>query len=502
MSIDDTASLGARYDTVPYDAVANPLAHPNRMAAVAMLHGMSPAGVGAARVLELGSSDGANLLPIAAAWPESHCVGCDIAASAIDAARRASGAMRLANVVWVQGDLAALPDDLGAFDYIIAHGMYSWVPEAVRDALLHVAAAHLAGDGVVFLSYNALPGCRIRQIAWDVLRMHTAHIADVQARLAAARELCVLLAEPAATQTEHDAALRTEFRRIAERTDSALFHDDLATINAPVYFSDLASHAARHGLAWLAEAKPALSSAGGLTASVRRFLAGLDRERAEQYLDFVRLRRFRQSLLVRNNARRADRPRLDRLASLHVAAATPLVRAVAEGKALTGAHESADPDERLVRRMLRYLVAIAPAAAPAAALREWLCEEARRERIVPRRAPEALMLDAALADMVDLFAEAPPLAVELPERPIADVMVRWQASRGERLTNLRHETLYIKDATARALLTLCDGTRTLAELRDGLAKATSEARAVQEVEQALQQLARHGLFRAQPSDAP
>src|SRR3954470_6442485 len=144
------------YDSVPYPGNVQPTTHPDRLAVGASLCGMRPPDVERCRVLELGCGDGANLIPIAHTLPGCTAVGIDLAMSAVEHARATAQALSLTNVSFHQADVLALPDDLGGpFDYIIAHGLYSWVPAAVRDALLVACGRLLAPDGVAYVSYNA-----------------------------------------------------------------------------------------------------------------------------------------------------------------------------------------------------------------------------------------------------------------------------------------------------------------------------------------------------------
>src|SRR4030095_10409746 len=93
-------------------------------------------------------------------------------------------------------------------------------------------------------------------------------------------------------------------RAISERSDSELFHDDLAVPNDPVYISDFIAHAGHFGLRYLAEAELHTMSGAGLTNDVKTFVSAQNPSDREQYLDFFRLRRFRQSLLVHQDAPR------------------------------------------------------------------------------------------------------------------------------------------------------------------------------------------------------
>jgi SAM-dependent methyltransferase len=144
-----------------------------------------------------------------------------------------------------------LTREFGEFDYIIAHGVYSWVQAAVRDKLLAVCRANLAPQGVAYLSYNTYPGCRLRESTRELMLYHTRGIEDPESRLSSARERVDLLvsAEPPA------GALSEELGAIRSRERYVLFHDDLAETNHPVYFHEFVEHAGCYGLQFLAEAQ-------------------------------------------------------------------------------------------------------------------------------------------------------------------------------------------------------------------------------------------------------
>lgn len=463
----DTPAIARRYDAIPYAALSNPLSHPAHLATVATLFGLAPPAVATCRVLEVGCSDGANLLPMAAALPHAQFVGCDVSQRAIAAAREAAAGLGLSNVSLLERDLADLADEPAEYDYIVAHGIYSWVPPAVRDALLALAARRLAGNGVLFVSYNVYPGCHVRRATWEILRHHVAPISDPQERIAAARAFAAMMAEPGATQNETDALLRQEFRRLATQTDSALAHDDLGEPNDPVYFHEFAAHLARHGLAFVAEARLPATGRAGLAPRMREFVGALAPPAREQYLDFARLTRFRQSVVCRLAA--GDHG-LDpsRVGGMYAAASLTLMRAAAEGKAFAGSADAADPNVRALRRLLQWLVAQAPRRVPVAEVGDWQRRHAPDDAVAARPVTE-LLAEGCLAGSVELTVQPAPFVPAASERPAASTIVRWQAARQATVTNLRHETLRIDDPVARSLLPLLDGTRTQAELAAALA---------------------------------
>jgi 2-polyprenyl-3-methyl-5-hydroxy-6-metoxy-1,4-benzoquinol methylase len=495
MSDDVNRDLAQKYDTVAYAAQANAQSHPRHLATVATLLGLSPRSVESARVLEVGCSDGANLLPMAASLPGARFTGCDISGQAIAAARRSAGELGIGNVEFVQADLATLGNGGEPFDYIIAHGVYSWVPATVRDALLALARDRLHRDGVMFVSFNVYPGCHVRQAAWEMLRHHVAHIPDPRARLDQARALAGLIAEPSVAQTEVDGLLRHEFAKLATQSDSALFHDDLGVPNDPVYFHEFVAHLARYDLTYLGETKLSMMTAAGLTPRVQQFLSPMDRLTREQYLDFARLRRFRQSLVCRADASPSALAAHERAATMHAAASMSLVRAAAEGKAFADA-AAPDASGRATRRLLQWLVQEAPRVIGVQEAARWLAQHAPEDASAARPVP-ALLAEASYAGTVDLYIEPPPLAAAVSERPVASAIVRWQAARQPGLTNLRHEPLRIDDPHARELLVLLDGTRTRDDVTRALALRLPDAERAQAHERMatyLSNFALHGLL--------
>jgi 2-polyprenyl-3-methyl-5-hydroxy-6-metoxy-1,4-benzoquinol methylase len=443
-------AIADNYDAIVYDALPHPVTHPDHVAAVVTMFGLDPPAVTTARVLEVGCNDGSNLLPMAARLPDASFTGCDIAPGAIRTARDAATALGLANVAFVEADLSSLQG--GPYDYIIAHGVYSWVPAPVRDALFALAQRTLSGNGILFTSYSTYPGGYIRRAAWEVLRWHTRAISPRDARVKAAREMAALLGAPGPAHEAGDAALRAEFVRIAGESDSMLFHDTLAEPNEPVWFRAFVEHAGLHGLTYVAEALPSMMAGGGLAPRVREFLASKDRLAREQYLDFARVRRFRQSLLCRSEAG-GDFPLSPvRLTGLFGSASLQLLRATAEGRLpAAGA-----PEGDVLRRLFETLIECAPATL---AMTDLLARLHSSGPTNGSRPVDAMVLDAWVAGFVQLHACPPRAAVSAASHPRAWRVARWQAGRRDAVTNLRHETIRLPDPFARTLLALCDGTR-------------------------------------------
>jgi methyltransferase-like protein/SAM-dependent methyltransferase len=323
--------LRADYDETPYNSVSYPQSAPGQLAAVSYLFGLETPDVGRARVLEIGCAAGGNLIPYAAAHPDARVVGIDLSPAQIGQGRLMVEALGLDNVELLAGDIARMDlVVLGQFDFIIAHGVYSWVPAEVQDALLSAFRKLLAPEGVAYLSYNVYPGWKSKEIARDAMLLASGASATPEDKARDARAMVDFLEEV----TEADGVLArvlAEFRAHSEGfDDSSLLHDELETFNRPCYFYEMVGHAGKHGLAFLAEARPEAMFPANFGPKVAEHLlqkCGGVQVLVEQYIDFVVNRTFRQSLLV--HADRASQirynPDSSRFHRLHIAAWVPPV---------------------------------------------------------------------------------------------------------------------------------------------------------------------------------
>ena len=485
----DDALLDA-YEEVAYVGHPNRKSHPDRMATIATLLGMNPAPPASCRVLELACGDGANLIPVAASLPGSRFVGIDFAPSGIARAQRMTTGLGLTNIEFLTLDLRAFPEDFGAFDYIIAHGLYSWVPATVRAGLLPLVARHLAPNGVAFVSYNTFPGCHIRRALWDILKYHTRDVTDHRAKLVAARSLISLLSDPASTHMEIDASLRQELQSMSTLTDSALAHDDLSEPNDPVYFHEFAAELERNDLTFLAEADLHAMVGLGITPRVRLALGNMDRLTREQYLDFVHFRRYRQSLVC--HAGVLSRFVVDpaRARPMHASASTALLRLGMEGNIGV-------PGEDADARALKELLAIRwPQSIPVAELATWHASRARKsaEGATPRAAIETPVVQTYGAGLLELGLQPPTVVATAGQHPTAFAPARWQARDADVVTNVYHEVVSMNDSLQRQLLLLLDGTRTRGQLVAEAGASLGAADRAGLLQKALDQLARFALL--------
>ncbi len=302
----------ASYDELPYDSLPVPDTQPDVLRAIARLHGFEAPAPERARILELGCAQGGNLIPLAWRWPDAQCVGVELSRVQAEAGARFVERLGVSNVRILHGDLAALPPDLGEFDYIIAHGVYSWVPPAVQQALLEACRQHLSPQGVACISFNVAAG-------WAaLLPLHQALVERTSASLPAPERYRQALGVLTELEREwHDPVLLKEIAFLKTAAPSYLFHEYLDAYNQPKDFNTFVSELDAHALRYVGEAGPRhavveLENAWGL---VPEGMTGrwLD---AEAALDEAQATRFRRALVARDDAPCAQPPQPEALGEL------------------------------------------------------------------------------------------------------------------------------------------------------------------------------------------
>ena len=202
------------YDEVLYPSRAFPQSHPNRLATVAFLRGMQPAPINRCRVLELGCGVGANLIGMAFQLAASEFIGLDLARRPIASGQAFVSELGLRNISMHSMDLReASLERFGRFDYIIAHGVYSWVPQPVRKRILAICREMLNPQGVAYISYNAYPGNHLRDLVRGMMHFHTAGMENPTDKVGQARGLLKFLAESTQQPDHYVEAIRVQFER-------------------------------------------------------------------------------------------------------------------------------------------------------------------------------------------------------------------------------------------------------------------------------------------------
>src|SRR5215470_9076694 len=292
--------VGASYDEIPYEGFALFLTHPNHLAALARLYAMTPSEIATCRVLEVGCARGDNLIPMAFSLPRARFVGIDVSPRQIAEGRAAVAELGLENLELRELSIRDAGPDLGQFDFIVAHGVFSWVSEEVQEQLLKFCAEALTPHGLAYLSYNTHPGWHMGSMVRDMMLFHVRGIAGARERIRASRDLLRILSRAMAqAESPYARALKEEADLILARPDSYVYHEYLAESNRPMYFHEFVARAAAFGLHYVAEAKFGNAADAQPPELLRPFRDSADELAREQYYDFLKGQSFRQAVLCR-----------------------------------------------------------------------------------------------------------------------------------------------------------------------------------------------------------
>lgn len=482
-------TLGLSYEEVPYDGLTHSETHPSLLAAVGSLMGMDPPPVERCRVLEIGCAQGYNLLAMATTLPDCEFVGLDFAPGQIAQGQKAIDDLALSNVSLHALDLMELDDRLGRFDYIIAHGFYSWVPQPVRDRLLSVYRQLLAPNGVGYISYNAYPGGHFMNALREGMLFHTGRTETPQERAQEARAWIDLLAETAESRTVPYSGFYKAYRQLvndykehlqdeAGRSNAGLLHDELEAVNRPFYLTEFVEHCQQAGLQYVGDTEFASMMASNLPENVARTVQQKARSRveAEQYLDFVRNRMFRRSLVCHQEVALSGKPSMQTLARLHLSSNARPDETKQPGnpraitKYISPDGSSLSTDHPATVAAFAYLNQVWPRRVAFPELVRSSVNARRRagaasaEKEAQGIAANVLKAYTISPVLVELHRHGPQFATSLSDRPVASRWARWQVRQNSRsICNLLHKRVLLDEPDCYLLLRL-DGSRTLDDL--------------------------------------
>lgn len=283
------------YNELPYDSLAYYYNRPETLKSFASLFGMETPALESSRILELGCADGFNLYRFSETYPKSYTLGVDLSRSQVDNGKKVIKELGLKNIELEAMSITDLDKSYGKFDYIICHGVFSWVPKVVRDGVLEVSKSLLSKKGVVFISYNTLPGWYEKQIFRDLMKYHCQQFADTKDRVAQSRAILSFVQDlikgretPYSQYVDH----------ISDQTDSYLRHEYLAEENKAFYFHEFVDMAKKSGLKYLCDTDIQKMYVGNsLKGLSDAFPQITDIVKLEQYIDFIMNNKFRCSVL-------------------------------------------------------------------------------------------------------------------------------------------------------------------------------------------------------------
>ena len=298
------------YKELGYKSYPFPFTTPAYLEAYGTLVGLNTPPAKTARVLELGATYGGNIISQAVHNPEATFVGIELSQDQVEKGNKIISDAKLDNVSLIQGDIMNFDEILGTFDYIIAHGFYSWISDEMKDKLLDIISNHLADNGIAYVSYNTYPGWHtmeeVRQLMLFANRGHDE--LTHKEKVLRGKTVGSLVGSQILNYDnlkERNSKFLGALRSVMQKDDYYVGHDHLEPHNDPCYFYQFNDHLKAHNLAYVCDADLTLSMVRTYDESIADKLEKLapnSQADQEQYLDFMLDTTFRKSIICKERA--------------------------------------------------------------------------------------------------------------------------------------------------------------------------------------------------------
>jgi len=478
------------YEGRDYPAMSHPPSHPAVTGVVAQLAGLPPVDGSRMRVLELGCAGGWNLLPIAAEFPGAECLGIDFSERAVADAWEVAEEAGIGNARFEAADLLEWRHEGEGYDFIIAHGVFSWVPDEVKQRVLEICREALSPGGVAYVGFNTDPGWALRKPVREVLRALSGREGFGDSDETVLEGLHGALEGAGGA---YSGALREAVRDMQAKGEMLPF-DDMAPVCDPVTLAQFAAWAEQAELAWLGEAELANTLPGGISTSGEKWLANAaaDRLLMEQLADLLSGRTHRAAVLARADALHVERVSSKVVFDLCVRSGLGAVEQQGQMELVDrGGNVRARVKERLAKACFGALADLAPACVPVNEMLERASERlGGLEFTEELPAIARLLLDGARSGLLELRTEPVRVSAGVPDRPELDALGRAAVKRGRPLVDAYHAPCSFPDGHY-GMLAAIDGSRAAVELA-AMARANTPDL---DFPRWIEHLARRGLIR-------
>jgi len=457
-----------RYDLVPYFSHPFQKTHPEHLFTLARLFGVAAPDFNQARVLELGCADGGNIVTMAANLPDSHFAGVDLSRKQLQWGWDLIAQLELDNIRLEHMSIGDIEPDFGQFDYIICHGVYSWVPPHIQAKILATCRRHLSTSGIAYVSYNCLPGWNFIKSIRDMMLYHVSAFDDPAEKAEQARSMLqFIINSQDRSDKAYTAYLKSEMDVLSQHRDAYLLHDHLEDINDPIYFHEFMQRAAQHELDYLGDTDLFTMYPDNLDEAVAatiQKIPGLIK--AEQYMDFIRNRRFRSTLLCHRGTQINRELDANAIEQFFI-----LTRAFPERDVVPADMEDGVPLNFTTGDATLTLCGQVPKTAMLILAQNCyqpmaygeLCDRIRTETggrhsasIREQLNDDLNLIRLLFAGLIRISSTAGAYTTAVAEKPEVTRLVRCQALQGEVVANQRHEPTAL-NAAERILVRYLDG---------------------------------------------
>ena len=294
--------LESSYDENPYISKTYYHTQPEKLKSnLRLLDFISP-DLKNAKVLEIGCSFGGNIIPFALENPQADIVSIDLSSVQVDEGNRIIEYLGLENIRLIHQNVLDFDNKLGKFDYIICHGVFSWVNEEVQRGILNVIKNHLSENGSAILSYNTYPGWKNLEVARDVMLFRDEMLKNRGEQINESN--AVKYGRGAIEFLSQFSILNEKIKNgitgITEKDDYYILHEYFEENNQPLYLYNFNKMLLEHGLIHVVDSD-LMKTFPNISNEIEEKLTaecGNDNVAKEQYYDFLLDRQFRISIVT------------------------------------------------------------------------------------------------------------------------------------------------------------------------------------------------------------
>jgi methyltransferase-like protein len=342
------------------------------------------------------------------------------------------------------------------------------------------------------VSYNTYPGWHTLNIIREMMLYRTRDIDDPIEKSRHAREWVSFVTDALSDSPDSAYAvilhnyLNYRVTQKPELDHAALLHDELEAYNVPIYFYQFAERAEQHGLQYLVEADFPTVMPTGFKDEVVEYLGETARTtiEMEQYLDFLRNRTFRRTLLCHDTVPMSRRLAIEPIREFY--AASSALPVTSDDDAARGVERFAASDgitfatdHPVTNAAFHYLGEIAPGAVRFDDLFHAACARLNMtqpdNRDAAALAANLLRAFSSSMELVEFHIYAPPIVTQISDHPTTQPLIRFQAGQGTLVASLLHRRVELDSLTRLVLLNL-DGQNDRAALLEFLGRLAEEGK--------------------------
>lgn len=470
-------SVEEAYNAFPYESFSFSHTHPTHLYSLGKLFGLKPTPLEKARVLELGCAAGGNLIPMAYHFPTGEFLGIDFAERQVNDGLKAVIDLGLDNLTLRHQSIMDFSPSEGKFDYIICHGVYSWVDDEIKDKILSICKENLSTNGIAYVSYNTFPGWNMANSVRDLMVWHTKNIADPAQKVQQARAILQFITDGLQTDNSPYANfLRSEIQLLSRQSDSYILHEHLSHFNTPILFHQFIERAQKHKLNYLADTFLATMYRDNLAPKFATELNKVnDSVVVGQYMDFIRNQRFRCTLMChqsqtinRNlNTKDVESYYLQLTAVKNQPEFTE--KDVDHGKEVSFSSGNVTYTAR--SKLAQLAMIILHDNQHRVMHYNELCDlvmsksgEKNRELVQAMLNDDLNLMRLIFAGIVSIQLSGNKFVSERSDKPVVCGLARYQAGKQRFVTNRRHQPIML-DPLTQMIIPLMDGTHDLAAIK-------------------------------------